>query len=488
VKVFTRLFIALLATGGAMSLSAQNEVDALRYSFREPLGSARFMAMGGAFGALGGDMSSMTWNPAGLGVYRRNDLGVTMGISGFNTDAIYNDAQTPGSDFSFHLPSAGLAVANRTEDPDWMFFNYGVAFNKVVNFNRSYTVHGPVNNTTLLDVFATQANGTHYDDLTTFFPFGAGLAWNTFLLDTIGTTTDQYQTQIPFGRAQQEMTVTTSGHMSETAVALGTNYRNQLFLGATVGFPTVRFTQTTTYREFDLDPSLILEDFTYTDNLVTTGSGINIKLGAIYRASKWLRLGAAWHSRTTLRLNDVWDTRMIANYTGFGSFDDSRPGAFDYRISIPSRTILSAAFFLGRDGVISADYEFVDYSSAELRPSAFQPGGYNFQDENRAVSTLFRPAHNVRIGAEWRLQQVFRARAGMVFQQDPYIAEATSLNSHLLTYSVGGGYRSSKYYVEFAYALRFANEEFYLYDPALVNAAELRGRKGELMFTVGLRY
>lgn len=487
-KNFTKLIVALLITGGATSLSAQNELDALRYSYREPLGTARFMGMGGAFGALGGDLASMTWNPAGLGVYRRNDIGLTAGISGFNTTALYNDTQVQGSDFSFHLPNAALAVANRTEDPDWIFFNYAVAFNKVVNFNRSYTVRGEVNNTTLLDVFASQANGTHYEDLTSVFPFGAGLAWNTFLLDTIGNTTDQYQTQIPFGRLTQEMTVNTSGHMSETVVALGTNYRNQLYLGATVGFPSVRFTQTTTYREFNTDPNFILDNYSYTDDLVTTGSGINIKLGAIYRATNWLRLGAAWHSRTSLRLNDVWDTQMIATYDGFGSFEDSRPGAFDYRISTPSRVILSTAFFLGRDGVISADYEHVDYGSAELRASSFQPGGYDFADENRAVSALFRPAHNVRVGAEYRIQQVFRARAGFVFQQDPYIAEATSLNSHLISYSIGGGYRGSKYYAEFAYLLRMANEEFYLYDPALVNATELRGRKGELMFTVGLRY
>lgn len=471
-----------------MGAWAQNELDALRYSFREPFGSARFMAMGGAFGALGGDLGSLTWNPAGLGVYRRNDIGLTVGVSGFNTNAAYNDANTNANEFAFHLPNIGLAVAHRTDDPDWTFVNYAVGFSKVINFNRRFTVRGDAVNTTLLDVFANQANGTPFDQVNDAFPFGAGMAWETFLLDPIPNTSDQYMTAIPFGQVTQEMTVETSGHMSETVVAMGTNYLDRLYLGGTIGFPTVRFSQSMTYREFNLDPTLELDDYTYAEDLVTSGNGINIKLGAIVRATTWLRLGAAWHSRTSIRLNDVWDTRMISRFRDGDQYSEGVQGAYDYRISIPSRLILSSAFFLGRDGVISADYEFVDYGSAELRPASFMPNGYDFASENTAVANLFRASHNVRVGAEWRILSVYRARAGLIFQQDPYVTEATNFNTHMMTYSFGGGYRGSKFYAEMAYMLRMGSQDFYIYDPSLVNPAELRGRKGEFMVTIGLRY
>lgn len=487
-KILTRILVALFVASFVYESNAQNELDALRYSFKEPLGTARYMGMGGAFGALGGDLSSLGWNPAGLGVYRRNDLSFSLGVSGYNTRGLYNDTESRASDFSVHIPSAGLVATHRTEDPSWSFINFGIAVNKVINFNRRFTVRGEAANTTLLDVFTQQANGTHYEDIVDFFPFSAGPAWNTFLIDTIGNTTNQYQTAIPYGRIQQEMTVEQSGHMNETLVGLGANYENRFFVGATIGVPSIRFDQTTTYREFETDPDILLESFTYTDDLVTTGRGFNIKLGTIVRATKWLQLGAAWHSRTTLRLNDVWDTRFFADYGAGGSLEDGRPGTYDYQISIPSRVILSGAFFIGREGVISADYEHVNYGTAELRPASFMQGGYDFADENIAVSNLFRAAHNVRVGGEWRIMNVFRARAGFSFQQDPYVAEATNLNTHLLTYSLGGGYRGSKFYAEFAYQLRMANQEFYLYDPAMVNAAELQGRKGEIMFSVGLRY
>jgi len=488
VKRFAQRYIALFVLVLPLVGSAQNEIDALRYSYREPFGSARFMAMGGAFGALGGDLGSLAWNPAGLGVYRRNDFGVSLAISGYNTDALYNDQRVSDSKFDLHVPNIGLAVAHRNEDPDWTFINYGIGFNKVLNFNRRYTVRGDVMNNTLLNVFANQANGVPFDDVVTAFPFGAGLAWETFLLDPIDGTTDQYETAIPFGRATQEMIVETSGHMSETLFGMGANYRDWLYLGASVGLTSARFTQSLTYREFDLEPELELDQFTLTDDLVIGGNGWNLKLGAIARVTNWLRLGAAWHSRTTLRLNDVWDTRMTSRFKDGDRINFDGRGAFDYRISVPSRVILSSAFMLGRDGIISADYERVNYRDAELRPASFAPNGYDFASENNAVNTLFRSTHNVRVGAEYRIAQVYRARAGFVFQQNPYTQGATMFNTNRMTYSLGGGFRNKKYYAEFAYMLRFANEEFYLYDPALVNATELIGRKGEFVISVGLRY
>lgn len=483
-KTLFGIFASLLVH----SALAQNELDALRYSMVEPLGSARFGAMGGAFSALGGDLSAVSWNPASIAIYRRNDLSLGTSIGGGMTRSTYNDSETRASAFQFHIPNAGIAVVNRSEDPDWRFLNYGVTFTKLVNFNSRFTVRGEANNTTLLDVFAQQANGTPYEFVPTDFPFGAGLAWNTFLLDTIPNTVDQYLTAIPFGSITQEMTIESSGHMSETAISVGANYTDRLYIGGSLGFPSVRYNQSTTYREFDTDEGIILEDYTYTDELVITGSGINLKLGAIFRASQWMRVSAAWHSRTNLSLNDVWDTRMVANFGSFGSFDDGLAGNFDYRISTPSRLILGTAFIIGRSGIISADYERVNYGSAELRPSNFAPGGVDFSAENEAISSLFRTANNVRIGTEWRFMQHFRARAGYAFQQNPYLSEAASLNSHINIYSMGLGYRGTSFYAEFAYQLGQSSREFYIYDPQLVNAAEIRQNRSEVFITLGLRY
>lgn len=487
-KFILRTFFALAGGCFTLSVSAQNELDALRYSTIEPIGSARFAGMAGAFSAVGGDLSSASWNPAGIGLYRRNDLSLAFSLSGFNTQTEYNGSENRASQYAFHIPNAGLAVAHKSDDPDWIFINYAVSFNKLQNFNQRVVIRGDEMNNTLLNVYMNQANGTPFDEISATQPFGAGLAWNAYLLDTIPGTIDQYVTAIPFGKVTQEMTIETSGHMSETAVAVGANYRDRLYIGGTIGFPSVRYNQTTTYREFGTEPEIDLVDYTYTDELVITGSGINLKLGAIYRATQWLRLSGAWHSRTGFGLNDVWDTRMASNFEQLGSYDDAVQGVFDYRVSTPSRTIVGAAFVIGREGLISADYERINYGQAELRRSNVSGSTYDFGPENQVISNIYRATHNVRVGTEWRIMQVYRFRGGFSFQQNPYVPGATSINTHLLTGSVGFGYRGKSLYAEFAYQHRNNAREFYIYDPALVNAAELRQNKGEAIVTVGLRY
>lgn len=488
VKYILRIFFALAGGCFTFTVSAQNELDALRYSTIEPIGNARFAGMAGAFSAVGGDLASASWNPAGIGLYRRNDLTLSFAVSGLTTRSDYNGSENRASKYAFHIPNAGMAITNKSDHPDWVFVNYAVTFNKLQNFNQRTVIRGNEFNNTLLNVYMNQANGTPFDQLAANQPFGAGLAWNTFLLDTIPGTIDQYITAIPFGKVTQEMTIETSGHMSETAVSLGGNYRDRLYLGGTIGFPSVRYNQTTTYREFGTEDQVDLQDYTFTDELVITGSGLNIKLGAIFRASKWLRVSAAWHSRTGFALNDVWDSRMLSNFTVLGSYDDAVQGAFDYRVSTPSRTILGAAFILGRDGLISADYERINYGQAELRRSNVSGSTYDFEVENDVISTIYRATHNVRVGTEWRIMKVFRARGGFAFQQNPFVPGATSINTHLLTGSIGFGYRGKSVYAEFAYQHRNNAREFYIYDPALVNAAELRQNKGEAIITVGLRY
>ena len=60
------LFAMFLGTTLAL---AQSQADAYRLSQTELTGTARFVSMGGAFGALGGDISVMSYNPAGLAIY-----------------------------------------------------------------------------------------------------------------------------------------------------------------------------------------------------------------------------------------------------------------------------------------------------------------------------------------------------------------------------------------------------------------------------------
>jgi hypothetical protein len=480
----------LLLAAGLLTLPSfgQNEADVLRYSFRENQGTARSIGMGGAMGALGGDLSAIAWNPAGLGQYRRGEIGFNIGIAGNSSTGTYNDRETSSSNFAAHIPNAGLVLANGQEGGDLRFLNYAIVFNKVANFNSRVQVSGPSISSSLTNVFVNQANGTPEDQLLEAFPFTAGLGWDTFLIDPIPDTPNLYESAIPFGPIQQERTVESSGHFSETLIAVGGNYLDRLYFGATLGFPNVNFSQTITYREFDTPTGVNLNNFTYREDLVITGNGLNIKLGATFRALPWMLLGAAYHSRTTLSLNDVWDVGLSSQFKTGESYQSDLQGAFNYRIQTPRRYIGSAAFLLGPSGVISADYEFINYTQGRLFEANFGSNGYDFEAENAAVSRLLRPAHNVRIGGEWRINKAFRARGGVQYQQSAFTLEALPVASPLVTYSLGAGYRSTKFYADAALRLGFENDQVYFYDPALVNPAQIESTLTEFVLSAGIRF
>ncbi len=483
-KVWISLLACCLSAGW---LSAQNESDALRYSMIDPLGNARFSAMGGAFGALGGDLSAISWNPASTGVYRRNEVSGSLAISATNVDALYEDNNVSQSQFAFHIPQIGLVSSYASDTPTWEFFNLAIGYNKLRNFNQSTNIVGDVTNTSLLDVFLNQANGVPFDQLNQSFPFGAGLAWNTFLLDTISSNTpDAYFTALPDGASRQLLRDEITGHMGETVVSGGANYLDEWFFGVSLGFPVIRYNRDYSYTEETLDENADLQSFTYRDQLVTTGNGINIKLGTIYRANRWLRLSAAWHSPSVLSMNDAWDTEIISDFGDGERYDSFAQGAFDYNVRTPSRWIAGAAFILGKNGLVSADYEFIDYRNAELRPSNLIPNSYDFSAENQTISTVFQSTHNARIGAEWRVSNFWRLRGGFVFQQTPYVNDP--LQSSVITYTGGVGYRGQHLFIEGAYLHRNSRSQFFLYDPDLVDPATLDAFRGEFLISVGFRY
>lgn len=486
---YIRKSILLLAVGSlALPVFAQNEADVLRYSFRENQGTARSIGMGGAMGALGGDLSTIAWNPAGLGQYRRGDIGFNLGIGGNSSTGTYNGTETRSSNYGVHIPNVGLVLANEKDPSGLLFLNYAIVFNKVSNFNRRVQARGENISSSLTNVLVNQANGTPEADLLTAFPFTAGLGWDTFLIDPIPDTPNLYESAIPIGPIQQEMTIETEGHFSETLLAIGGNYDNKLYFGATLGFPTVNFTKATTYREFETPQGVNVDNFVYREDLVITGSGINIKLGATYRALPWMLLGAAYHGRTTLSLNDVWDVGITSQFKTGEQYESDVQGSFSYRIQTPRRFIGSAAFLLGPSGVISADYEFIDYSLGRLEESNFGSNGYTFGVENEAVARIYRPSHNVRIGAEWRVSKAFRARTGIHYQQSPFTLDALPTAAPLVTYALGGGYRANKFYADAAFRLRFDSEQIYFYDPALVNPAQIESSFAELVLSAGIRF
>lgn len=478
--------IGVLALMSLLSWAqAQTQADALRYSQISPIGTARYSAVGGAFGALGSDFTTLSTNPAGIAINRKSEFSFTPSVVGTSAIAQFNGTESNEGKLNFNFSNIGFIatkVNNKETTHGWLSFNFGIGYTRTNSFHSRYLVEGTNNSSSLADIFVSQANGIHYEDLASEYPFAADLAWQTYLIDTVPGTVDQYFSVIGEYGQLQRLQKTTRGSMGEIDLSFGANYSNRLYLGATIGFPNIRYDESSIYTEKDQTDSISnFTSFDYEQNLSTRGSGYNFKIGLIYRATDWLRLGGAVHTPTFFQLTDTWDTDMTttAYATTFGA--SSPDGAFDYELLTPFRAIGSAAVLFGKYGFISADYEHVDYSQARF--SAITGNGI-FSDENAGIRNNFKSVGNLRVGTEWRYQ-VLSFRAGGQFLGDP-LKSGVSFNNPI--YSFGLGFRDTGFSIDMTYMLRQTSEDVYLYDPTFVNAASVDNSESTVLVTFGFRY
>jgi hypothetical protein len=446
---FSKLSVLIISLFAVSALKAQNEDDALRYSRTMIGGTARNMAMGGSFGALGGDFSTLSSNPAGIGMYRRSEFMLSPQLHFGSTQSNYLGTQATDDRFALNFQNWGLVFSYpgegaKSESDGWRRFSFGIGYNRIADFNNRVQVTGQTSSLSQLDVYQGRANGL---DPSRFDAFGANLAYQTYLINPIFDTTGalRYSTEMPFGTPKvQSKSIETRGGIGETVLSFGLNWSDKLFIGWTVGFTRVRYFEETVYGEKDIDNTVPLDFYELSSDLTTEGSGTNLKIGLIYAPVDFIRLGASVHTPTFYRLNDSFQSTMIAKFDSLPtvlSFD-SPIGNYNYRLRTPLRALGSVGFIIGKYGLISGDYELVDYRNARLRAD-----DYAFAAENAAVRNKYRAAGNLRVGGELRLAPI-SLRAGYAMNGSPF--KNTNLQGSFNNYTAGIGFRESSFYIDFA--------------------------------------
>lgn len=481
---------------------AQTDVDAIRYSQMVPSATARSLGMGGAFGALGADFSVLSNNPAGIAFYRKSEFTITPAFGNTSTESSYLGRKTSDNKFNFNLGNIGLIYAYPKEDSksDWRGWAFGIGYNKLNSFHSASIYEGVNSNNSLLDSYVQDANGNIPDELASTYAFGADLAWQTYLIDTLPGSLTNYFSAIPEGGALQRRIKETRGSSGEAVLSFGGNYKDKVFWGLTLGFPYVRYHEDIVYEEIDqadditqttpgIDSSYAafynFESFTLTQNVATSGNGFHAKFGLIIRPNEWLRFGTAIHSPAYYSMHDEYITYMHANFSG-ESYDYETPfGIFDYHLTTPFRASGSLALIYQQKGVFSIDYEFADYSSAKLSP------GYDFLDVNQIIRNVYTQGHNIRAGAEWKYG-VFAFRLGAGYQTGIIKSNLSSSDTdqHKFTYSGGFGIREESYFIDLGYSLTSGNEFYRQYSltDESVEGAFSKIRDHRLLLTLGFRF
>ena len=283
-KLLLSVTLTLAIVAGAF---AQNDLDAFRFSQTNWEGTARFMGAGGAFGAIGGDFSCLSTNPAGIGVFKKTEISFTpLVITAYKTNSDYSGESSPASRVRYSLSNFGTVFAlplhKGEENPvsKWRMTQFGFGYNRIMDFNNQTYATGRSNGNSIATAFVNAANGIGYGSI----EGDALCAWNTWLIDTIPGEVNQYREFLSGHSLRQSNYVKTSGGIDELAFSFGGNYNDQLFLGMTIGVPILDYNYEAKYVEEDENDVVTnFEKLEMFDKMRTSGAGINAKIGVIYQ-------------------------------------------------------------------------------------------------------------------------------------------------------------------------------------------------------------
>lgn len=472
-----RILFIILATLSFTAFS-QNENDALRYSLINYSGTARFNGLSGAYGAIGADFSSLSQNPAGIGLYRKSEFTITPTFNTSNTSSSFAGKTSEDFRNTLYLSNIGYVWAidlGEKEGSALKQFQIGLGVNQMASFNNRILTKGFNPSNSLLTTYRDQMNyNGQWDE------FGSGLAYDVDLL-FYDSTMNMWQIDMPGGGIDQVKSIESRGSTRETAISFGANFSDKIFIGSTLGFTDIKYTEESIFTEEDSQNlNTYFNSFKRTESLKTVGSGFNLKIGVIYRPANFLRLGAALHTPTAYYdMNDKYDASMSSLNDNNKSYSKTSPdGEFNYRLTTPLRAMGSVAIIINQFGLISADYEYIDYSTSRLRSN-----DYDFIAENETIAATFGQAHNFRIGTEWKFG-IYALRGGYSLYGSPYDGETTL--GKRSGYSLGMGIHEKSYFLDFAYQLKTMEDNYFLYNIAPV--ASNQYNSSSYSFTLGLRF
>lgn len=469
----------LFITGLTVSVSHSQEVsDALRYSQDNLTGTARFRAMSGAFGAVGGDLSSLSVNPAGSAVFANNQTGITFSNQNIKNNSNYFGTQTSDKENSFLLNQAGAVFVFHDHNPNnnWKKIAIGVNYENTNNFNNSVFSAGTNPTNSIDKYFLAWANGVPLKDIThldyrdmsykqqqAFFG-GEGYVINPV---TANDNNTQYTSNVPAGgNYYHENNIYTSGYNSKLSFNIATSYKDRIYFGANLNVHITDYRRSSSFYEQNdnpLQPNETISDLEFNNNLYTYGNGFSFQLGAIAKVTESFRLGLAYESNTWYELYDEVSQSLYTTTQALGgqpinnSVNPNIINVYDsYTLQTPGKTTFSAAYVFGKSGLISVDYAIKDYGNAKYKPT----NDAGFRGVNSDISNQLTNAGELRVGAEYKIKQL-SLRGGYRFEGSPY-KNGTTIGD-LNGYSGGLGYNFGGTKVDLAYSYleRKSNQGFF---------------------------
>lgn len=456
------------------SAYSQSHTDLLKLSRYDLRGTSRSIGMGGAFGALGGDISGVAINPAGIGVYRSSEFVGTLSFQNHRTNTELNAGATEKSKFTFDLDNFGVIGVVPIDSDIASSINFGFYYNKLKTFNRKYKVSGKGYDNSLSDIMAQRANSSgspvNADNWDGDWLGIAGLD-GALIFDDNGI----YKSILGTGdKINNRLDVLEKGYINSYDFTAGTTFSDIFSFGLTLSVTDIYHKLSSAYSENF--PAGNNDGFDLLSYQKTEGTGFQVKTGIIIKPVDEIRIGVSYHSptwydMTTFSLADLHSSK-VSNVVETPEHKE------DYEIKTPDKWTFSLAGIIGKAAIISLDYELTNYKSN----MKFRNVGYQsyFDDQNSYIKGDLRNASSIRVGAEVRFTPRVSGRVGYAWVQSPYndnlktfqTIDLSSIattphyvidgDTHYITY--GLGYRiTPKFTIDAAFIMKSQKDDLFTF-------------------------
>ena len=396
---------------------AQGADDACLFSHTYYQGTAKATGMGNALGAVGGDMTSICINPAGMGVYRSNEFTFSLGLMDNYISSDYYGTNHGGNKMRLSIPNTGyVSTKQRSNYRPLRYTQFGIGLTRTNDFNMSALCKGINPNSSKIDSYLARIDGYAPDDLHADFPYDIYPAWSTYLIDLYEEDLGEYYgSPVPQGNIWQGQDNEFRGRSEAWTFAYSANYFDKLFLGMSLDLAHIKRFGTRTFQESRVDGTdTEFNQWHYQEDLSSTGWGVNLKAGLIYHANSWLRLGAAFHTPTIYSFDETWQTETESQILGVTRKSLSPESNYEYTFVSPLKWVGSMAFVMGNQGIISLDAEYTNYGAAK-----FKANDYDYTQTNDDIKYTYGSTFNFRVGSEWLMGSSY-LRLGAAYYGSPF--------------------------------------------------------------------
>ena len=511
-----RIYIAIMALAAAMPSLAQETYENMKVAQEDLNGTARYVGMGGALEALGADISTISTNPAGVGLMRRSMLGMSLGLVSQEGAKDFS----PGNKTNMSFDQAGFVWSGFDNDDSWLNFSFN--YHKSRNFDFILSAGDRLGNASQNKLtYAKAKAGLLYEVRNDGSPNFDRSYISCNQLDDIYARNLNYDTRdnVWYYDNAQNYTMDRAkyGYISEFDVNLSGAINNQVFLGLTVGIHDVNYRHYSEYAE-QLDGYHL----TVSDDRKIDGTGYDVKAGVIVRPVETspFRIGAYVHTPTWYNL-----TTRNSTYVYDGDLTVDAGEAYDYKLYTPWRFGLSLGHTIGTMLALGATYEYTDYGSIDTRyiTDSYYDWYGDYHDNsssddimNRHTEQTLKGVSTLKLGAELKPspEMAFRLgynyvspaynkdgfKDGTLSTDGSYYSSATDYTNWDATHRItcGFGYQFDNVNLSLAYQYQTTKGDFYPFmnyvdneyaeDDNLCNAVKVNNKRHQGLFTLGYTF